>query len=292
MTHRNFDLEYGPYQARVSDEGAALKTLHYKGVEIVSVPLPLSDFSFAGSTIAPWPNRLEDGSWTHDGRVLQGDVNEKANNNALHGLTVKSIFEQLEQTPSSVTLGYVIEPSKVYPFRLQCLVTYRLEDNGLTCSFSAVNLGESTAPVAYASHPYFALDGDSELMVSGTVAALNSERKLPIGEQPLGAIGLASGEYVPVSSLRLDDCVQGFVSYPALTKLTRPAFGLEITVWQDSACQHQMLFTRRPRVAGDYPDLLAIEPQTAPANAFRSGTDLAWLAKGAKFEATWGIRVS
>lgn len=286
------ELSQGDYRAVVSHEGAALKTLHFADAEIVSVPLPVADFSFAGSTIAPWPNRLEDGSWTHDGELLQGFVNETKNRNALHGLTVRSIFELVAKSPDSATFRFVLEPSAVYPFSLELLVCYTLGSAGLTCTFEAKNLGSGPAPLGYANHPYFAFDADSELKVTARTASVNSERQLPVGEQSVSGIGLACGQFVPISSLNLDDCVFDFAPGERVTSILRPSISRTVDVWQDENCGYQMLFTRRPKTAGDYPELLAVEPQTCPANALRSGTDLVWLAPGASHSISWGVKVS
>jgi aldose 1-epimerase len=286
------ELRFGDYQAVVANEGAALKTLHFQGSEVVSVPQPVSDFSFAGSTIAPWPNRLEDASWTRNGEVLQGEVNERANNNALHGLTVRIDFELVGQSQSSASFRTVLDPSAVYPFRLELLVEYELGDAGLCCRFSARNLGGERAPLGYATHPYFAFDEGSELRVTARKASLNSERQLPIGEQNVSALGLATGEFVPISSLSLDDCIYDFAPGERVTSITRPTISRTVDVWQDENCGYQMLFTRRPKTVGDYPELLAVEPQTCPANALRSGTDLVWLAPGVSHSVSWGVRVS
>lgn len=285
-------LRFGDYQAVVAQEGAALKTLHFQGAEIVSIPQPVTDFSFAGSTIAPWPNRLEDGSWTHEGIVRQGVVNEAKNHNALHGLTVHIDFELVGQSQSSASFRTVLEPSAVYPFTVELLVEYELAVAGLSCRFSARNLGDEKAPLGYATHPYLAFDEGSELRVTARKASLNSERQLPIGEQSVSALGLATAEFVPISSLNLDDCIYDFADGERVTSITRPSISRTVDVWQDENCGYQMLFTRRPKTAGDYPELLAVEPQTCPANALRSGTDLVWLAPGASHSVSWGVRVS
>jgi aldose 1-epimerase len=37
---------------------------------------------------------------------------------------------------------------------------------------------------------------------------------------------------------------------------------------------------------------IAIEPMTAPANAFNSGAGVRWLEHGQSWSATWGVRYS
>lgn len=283
------ELSHGSYKAVLSAQGAAVKVLTYAGDEIISVPLPVDDFSFAGSTIAPWPNRLEDASWVHEGKELVGVVNEKARNNALHGLTVRSNFELVSIRENSATFSYLLEPSSVYPFTVELLVSYDLDDNGLSCTFTATNRGAATAPMAYASHPYFGLDADSSILVSASKAAINSARALPVGECASTELGFVPGEFVPVSSLSLDVCLMGFPAGKASTVLTRPGINRKVTVWQCDELDYLMMFTRRPE---GVPELLAIEPQSAPANAFRSGVDLVWLAEGESVTFDWGVSVS
>jgi aldose 1-epimerase len=69
--------------------------------------------------------------------------------------------------------------------------------------------------------------------------------------------------------------------------LTAPD-GRSVTLWADPEFEFVHVFISRT-----YPGVdraVAVEPMTAPANAFNSGHGLRWLEPGATFAARWGIR--
>lgn len=284
------EISHGDWHAVVSIEGAALKTLSYRGEPIVVVPLPASDFTFAGSSLAPWANRLEDATWQLEGVTYRGEITETGNHNGLHGLLVHRYFEVVSSSNSSVTFGYRFGADEVYPFDVTFEVTYRLSDDGLKVTLAASNHTELELPIAFGSHPYFLLDADSKLKVSASKAAVNSSRQLPIGEQSISAISLSNQEFVPVTNLNLDDCLFELGDQPT-TILSRPSIGLNVVVWQDPGLAYQMVFVRGERFAAGQPITLAIEPQTSPANSLASKKDLVWLAKHETQAFSWGITV-
>ena len=255
------------------------------------VPLPVADFAFVGSALAPWPNRLEDATWTFEGKQLVGEITESGNHNGLHGLLVRRDFEIVSQTADAITYRYEFGSDPVYPFHVVFEVTYQLTDAGLHVTMAATNRAGHDVPIAFGTHPYFAVDADSQLKVSASKASVNSARQLPISEQPVEAIGLKHNQFANFKELPLDDCLLDLGVQPE-TVLSRPALGKSVTVWQDRTMPYQMIFVRGPKFAGEHPVTIAIEPQTAPANALRSNQDLFWLTPGETRVATWGVRVS
>ena len=74
------------------------------------------------------------------------------------------------------------------------------------------------------------------------------------------------------------------------TALTAPD-GRFVELWQDESFGFVQVFTTRlfPTAAGRHL-AIAIEPMTAPPNAFNSGQGVRWLAQDESWSATWGIR--
>src|SRR3954451_6004510 len=54
-----------------------------------------------GPALAPWPNRLEDGSYELDGRRHQVPLSEVPNRNAIHGLVRWSSFTATERAATA-----------------------------------------------------------------------------------------------------------------------------------------------------------------------------------------------
>ena len=61
-------LRAGEYDAIVASVGASLRSLTYRGRDLV-VPFDADELrpGFRGATLAPWPNRIVDGRYTFGG---------------------------------------------------------------------------------------------------------------------------------------------------------------------------------------------------------------------------------
>ncbi|MEO6866644.1 MAG: aldose epimerase, partial [Gaiellales bacterium] len=75
----------------------------------------------------------------------------------------------------------------------------------------------------------------------------------------------------------------------ATVRLTAPD-GSGTELWVDSGYPWLQLFTGDSLALERRRRGIAVEPMTAPANAFRSGTDLIRLEPGERSRATWGLR--
>jgi aldose 1-epimerase len=285
--------------ATVSNVGAALKNLRVNGTDIITPTTghdlnPYAD----GIVMAPWANRIDHGKWNLDGQDLQLEITDKSLDNAIHGLVSKSIFEVVEQSPSSVRLGTRILPSSGYPFELEVSIAYALEKNGITVSHSAVNHSKAKAPFVVGAHPLFQISGtpteELEIKSAARTVDLVNARKIPIGKQQISGSEFDITNWRKLSTCDFDhgfgDLVrdeQGLAHH-----FLRSLDGAQLDIWQGQEFKYAFIFTpanfhnnadATPRKA------IAIEPQTAPANAFNSKEDLIWLEPNQVFEASWGV---
>lgn len=320
----------GRVTAHIAQLGASLRGLTVGGVDLVPpYPLGAPTPAASGIVLVPWPNRIRDGVWTQHGTTRSLAISEPAKNNAAHGLlrfvayrTVDAAVpaspagttettETTETTdttdttdgagpatpthPASLTLHAVVFPQTGYPFHLHTRVTYALTDAGIRVTHDIHNVGTDSAPVAVGAHPYVTIgDVDTADLVLSSPAATRfdvDERMLPLAEVPVDAdIDLRQGRRV--GSLTLDT---GFGT------LTRDADGRvrhtldapdgrRVTLWAGAGFDYVQLF-----VTDRFPGLplaVAIEPMTAPADAFNSGQGLRWLAPGARWRLEWGIEIA
>lgn len=249
---------------------------------------------YSGATLAPWPNRLAGGSWTSEGVQYEGDCNDPQGN-ALHGLVYDALFEVTSRSESAVTLTYVLGEQAIYPFRVRIDLAYVLHSNGLSCTVTATNLADERAPIALGVHPYFPYDADTTLVTSATTFDVQGDGQIPTGAQsPVAGIGITPNADCRIAPLSLDHCLSGHDrdgTGRAHTVL-KYANGAVTDIWQDDELGYTQLFTKpdfpwADGVAG----AIGIEPQSAPANAFNSGTGLRWLAPGDVWSVRWGIDV-
>jgi len=297
----NFSDGQNESSATIARVGAALVSWTTNGTQLVEPGHLEAVGPFCeGIVMAPWPNRLEDGKWSHQGQTLEFPLNIQSQQNANHGLLIDFPYDVVEQSESSVTLGALIHARMAYPFNVFTTVKYQLTASGIVVTHTAENLSNDAAPYAVGGHPYFQIAGvpTGDLILrsdAATVIDVN-ERQIPTGKSATAGSRFDMRAGVRVGDNFYDHC---FTDLPrdekglAHTYLTAPD-GRGLDIWQDAEFKHVVIFTPdfywdksidSKRVAA------AIEPQTSGANAFKTGDDLKWLNKGEKFSASWGVNL-
>lgn len=291
------DTPSGRATAVITEVAAGLRRFTVNGVDLVE---PFAAASTppkgAGIVLVPWPNRIRDGKWTHQGKTLQLALSEPAKGNASHGLLRFFPYRTVLQSQASVTLEATVFPQTGYPFLLDTRVTYALTEDGLTVTHVLRNDGTTDAPVALGTHPYFRIgDVPSDDLVMRVAADTHidvDDRSNPVGESPVEGTSFDLREGRKVSELDLDD---GFGGVPVVDgrvehSLTAPD-GRRVILWGDENMRYVQVFTPSdfPGEDGKPRTAVAIEPMTAPANAFNSGAGLRWLAPEEEWTVRWGI---
>ncbi|GGH42056.1 aldose 1-epimerase family protein [Microbacterium album] len=292
----------GEVTAQLAQVGAALRALTVGGVDVVArYPQGTTPPFASGIVLVPWPNRVRDGRWTHvppggqgDPADQQLDLTEPSRGNAIHGLLRNTGYD-IDASGDRATLSATVYPQHGYPFALDTSVAYALTDDGIEVTHELVNVGERDAPVAIGAHPFLCIGGVDTADLVLTVPAETwfevDDRMLPIAEHPVrGAVDLRGG--VRVADADLD---MGFGSLRrdadglARTTLAAPD-GRVVTLWQDADFEYVQAF--RTDAYPGHPLAVAVEPMTAPADAFNSGRGVRWLAPGERWQARWGISLS
>jgi aldose 1-epimerase len=289
-------ITHGSFRAVITQVAAALREFTVGGVDLTepypeSVSPPFGD----GIVLVPWPNRVEDGLWSLDGKPQQLDITEPARHNALHGLLRNVGYTLVDVQPNAVTLDATVFPQHGYPFHLATTVRYELTDSGLAVTHTVRNLSAAKAPVAIGTHPFLTIgDVPTEqltLTVHATTRFEVDARLNPIAELPVAGsrFDLRSGRLV--GELDLDDAFGGVETVDGVSAVLAAPDGREVRLVQDENHGYVQVFTTRdfPKKGG--PGLaVAVEPMTAPPNAFNSGLGLMWVEPGQSWSVGWGIQ--
>ena len=199
-----------------------------------------------------------------------------------------------------MSLSYRLMAQSGYPWTVDLHVLYDLSADGLTVTQTATNLGDRAAPYASGAHPYLTagsgpVDG-WELTLPASLRLLSDERMLPVAEEDVAGTPYDFRVARPLRDTRLDDAfgdLERDDAGVATTWVRDPATGRGAALWVDRHHPWLMVFSADdgwdpPRQA------LAVEPMTAPPDAFRSGRDLVTLAPagqpGDEISVSWGIR--
>lgn len=287
--------------AVVNQVGASLRRLVIDGVELVhDYPAEIAAPSAAGVVLVPWPNRVAGGAWTYEGAEERLAITEPARGNAIHGLLRHSSYRQVRRTEGSVVLAADISPAPGYPFGLATSVHYALAVDGLRVTHRVENTGDRTAPVAVGAHPYLRL-GDTpaaelKLVVNADLHLEVDGSMIPTGEQDLVAgtrFDYRHGRLLGEASL--DDTWTGLHREPdgSTRHWLQAPDGSRVELHMDPNYGFIQVYTAPafPGPAGPV-RAVAMEPMTAPANAFNNGLGLHWLVPGQAWESSWGIRHS
>jgi aldose 1-epimerase len=289
----------GTARAVITQLAAGIREFQIGGVDLVEpFPVTSSPQSAAGIVLSPWPNRIRDGKWTWTGadgaeQTLQLPLTEPALGNASHGLLRFTPYELADKGADFVELSATIYPQNGYPFLVDTRVRYELSDDGLTVQHCFANGGEAEAPVAVGAHPYFRIgDVDTHelrLTVHATTHFEVDEKLIPVKQVPVDGTEFDLRSPRRVGDLDLNEGYGG-AGPGELAALTAPD-GATVTLWGDDAFRFLQVYTHRSFAtlpAGGV--AIAVEPMTAPADAFNSGLGLKRLAAHETWVATWGIR--
>ena len=245
-------------------------------------------------TLAPWPNRVQDGVWHLDGARMQLALTEPEQHNAIHGLLRWSAWSAVERTEAAVTVSCTSYPQPGYPFTIRVTNDWSVSDTGLEVVTTMTNLGDRPAPVACGFHPYITAGtptiNTATLHLPANSHLLTGAQQIPIGRASVAGTPFDFREPHPIGQLQIDH---------ALTDLSRDADGRfrvrlsadhEVTVWMDEAYPYVEIFS------GDaLPDParrrqgLGVEPMSAPPNALVTGESLVWLDPDRSWRGVWGI---
>ncbi|WP_309080434.1 aldose 1-epimerase family protein [Zhihengliuella sp.] len=301
LSGEQFVLRAGGAEATIAALAGSLRSYERDGVQLTEtfdadeVP-PLG----CGILLAPWPNRVAAAQWQLDGRTQQLDITEPATGNAIHGLLRNTGYTAEEQTDAAVTLTAEIYPQHGYGYRMTHRARYALDEDGqLSVTQTLVHHAPAgpvraggAAPAALGAHPYLRV-GDvptDELTLTTTAGQYLpvDGRKIPTGVEPVaGDLDFRTGRRIAglrtdTAFARLEPAADGRHHH----RLDAPD-GRAVELWTDPSCPYVHIF-----VTDQYPQreaAVAIEPMTAPANAFNSGDGLLWLAPGDELTIQWGI---
>lgn len=288
------DSALGRAQAIITELAASVRALTLNGEDLVeSYPVEESPPGGSGIVMMPWPNRICGGVWRLNGIPQQLDITEPNAGNAIHGLLRNTGYRVDERGPDSLRLSAPIFPQHGYPFRLDTSVTYQLVDAGLSVTHSVTNLSATPAPVAVGAHPYLRVGptpvGELTLTMQARTYFTTNSANIPIAEYSVAGSPFDFGSGCRVGDISVDTAFVLPDAPEYRHRLSAPD-GRFTELWQDSSFRFVQVYTHPsfPR-AGGAGLAIAIEPMTAPPDAFNTGQGVRWVHPGETWECSWGI---
>lgn len=243
---------------------------------------------FKQTILFPYPNRLEDGQYTFEGKSYQWPINQPEANNQLHGMVFNLPFvvEKAESNGAKAVIDLVFDyngDQAYYPFPFSLKVSYQYEMNQMDVVFEVINKGEGNMPFGLGWHPYFQID---KLGVSNYVIETKKLISLPLSNR-----SLPTGERIELESPILDlaeNVLDNAYELPEAPQeyALRVKNGLKLNFKVSDSMNYLQLFTPPGG------ETVAIEPMTANVNAFNNGNGLRILSAGEKFGCSVNLKLS
>ncbi len=247
----------------------------------------------------PFPGRLRDGRFGHDGKSYELPLNDSTKLHAIHGFTPRNPWRVTDWNGDDdfafVTGQFNLkkdlpEAVSLWPADFNLNVTYRLSRDRLRVDATVENLGPGSLPFGLGYHPYFRLPGVNDPDVGGHVLQANvSEVWEAEGSLPTGWRKDVPGELdfrhpTPIGTTQLDHVFTG-VRAPTtklgglveLAVLSHPEGMGRVRFLADPVFRELVLFTPPHRQA------VAVEPYTCSADAANlaaRGIDSGWKSVG------------
>ncbi len=290
------EIAFGEQRAVVTEVGGGLRTFTVEGREVLD-GYQENEMCRGGrgQVLAPWPNRILDGSYEFNGRRHQLPLNEPDRHNAIHGLVRWAAWTITERVRERVQMEYILRPQPGYPFSLVLAMEYMLSSAGLRVRATATNAGSDRCPFGSGAHPYLSPGTDTVdcalLQIPASTVLQSDERGIPLKSHPVQGTEYDFRQPRAIGSTILDHAFTGFERDEqgiAKVRLNDPESGNGLELWFDQGYPYVMVFTGDP-----LPDIarcaLAVEPMTCPPNAFRTGESIVILEPGQATTSEWGI---
>jgi aldose 1-epimerase len=294
-----YRLSAADYTATIASVGSSLRELTWRGRDLI-VPFAPDEVrpAFRGAMLAPWPNRIVNGTYSFNGSQHELALTEPARRHALHGLVTWLQFEPVVRTESSLSLAATVQPQSGYPFRLEVVVGFNISELGLSITLTATNTGEDPAPYGASIHPYLVaspgrVDDWYLELPADSVLRVTADRLIP---QDLVSVTELDGRFDfrrarQIGESFIDHAFTGLQAGPdeSFSARLTGADGAGVAMFWTAECQWVQVHTADRPESETSRIGLAIEPMTCPPDAFNSGTNLIVLDSGGSNATSWRL---
>jgi len=259
-------------------------------------PLEIAEHDyFKGAKLTPFPNRIEDGKYSFNGKEYQLPINKPDENHAIHGfMWNKNVILQKEEISSktaSIQFEYLYDGSLTgYPFKTRLRIIYFLiSEKGFKCTTEIKNIDRCKIPVGDGWHPYFKTSEKVDELMLKIPAKYKTDvdsRMIPTGKR------LPYNDYIHLTKIGDTKFDTGFPitqnGGSVTTEIYDPKIDLKIKICQETGkwkYNYLQIYIPPSRKS------IAIEPMTCKINGFNNKKGLIVLQPNESFKASYGVSI-
>ena len=164
--------------------GGAIARFVHDGFDLVRPMAPADMASGRGNAAAcyplvPFSNRIANGRFEYDGRMIELVSNWPGQCHPMHGHGWSAAW-QIERSDSAFAdISHEHDGKRGWPFRYCARQVFELDSGGLRVTFSVRNLEAHDVPVGFGLHPFFVREPDCELIFHADAVWQADEDVLP-----------------------------------------------------------------------------------------------------------------
>ncbi|WP_109480781.1 aldose 1-epimerase [Paraburkholderia sp. C35] len=248
-------------------EQASPRALHWLRPATRAALAARDPLRMASFPLFPYCNRIRDGRFAFEGRVidLSGDGNRYAH--ALHGHAWRRPWRVGARTASSVELHFEHVPDSGargdWPFRYRATQRIELLGDALRVTLAAENLSDSAMPFGMGHHPYYPRTANTVITAQVEQMWHADADVLPTHLGPHPAVdALKTG--MSADAFDLDN---NFSNWARSATIAWPDERRRVTMTADAPFNHMVIFAPANDVQ------LCVEPVTNTTDCFNATTD-------------------
>jgi len=265
------------------------------------MPLPLNEDPienphFFHSPLIPFPNRLRDGAFEHEGTSYKFPINSPSDHTSLHGMVFNKSFQVIDvecgAEEASCMLQYNYDgadSSYPWPFTVQIIYTIN-SSNEILCKTTIQNTGLKSQPMGMGWHHYLSFPqgmADIELKLPSSSRVLVGGSMIPTGKK---VAETGYDDFKTLDNTKFDTCfkLDHWEDENTIQVLDRVR-ELQITVLlngKKSGFKYFQLFNH-PQGTG-----FAIEPMTCNIDALNNGEGMVLLYAGEILDTCFQIKMN
>ncbi|MDO5981518.1 aldose 1-epimerase [Flavivirga spongiicola] len=265
------------------NSGASLQELTLKGHAIIKDLSPLTYANtYASSILFPFANRIKDGVYTFNNKAFQFEINQKEENNALHGLVYNKTFQIINQETSNDSASILLEYNETelsigFPYTYTIQLKYIFTSNNLSLNVSVKNTDSKAFPYTLGWHPYFLSDN-----LFNSSLDFNSTKKIVLGERNIttGVEDFELKDAFNIEDKPLDDC---WILNSNEVTFNTPKYQLIMR----SSAKNNFLQAYTPSKL----NTIAIEPTTGVSDSFNNNIGLEVLDANDTYHINWSLKI-
>jgi len=244
------------------DLGGSIKSYHFKiGEQCYPVLRQSSEPKSAGDCacfpLVPFSNRIKNGRFSWQDKLVQLPLNHPPEKHALHGFGWQSAWQVASQTNEKVVLNYN-NSCDAWPYDFEAQQTISLLEYGLEIKLEIINLSEETMPCGAGFHPYFTKT--PKVMVAADISKMWAVDDECLPTSLVNAPFIHSeNPTLTVNEHVLDNA---FINPSAKASIVWPEWGVKADIAGSKNCQFFVCYSP----VGE--DFFCLEPVTNCTDAF------------------------